>query len=101
LPQYESVGGFAPPAVSEAAEAVAEASAASTDSVTDAPAPSPTNEGQEVSLPQPTDAAEPTAAAAVAGTVEGVVGEAGSSPSRPVTAGANKVLVPDEPAAAL
>jgi hypothetical protein len=101
LHQYERAGGFDPPAASEAAEAAAKVSAICTDSVADAPAPPPTSEGQEVSFPQPAGAAEPTTTAVAAGVAEGVVGEAGSSPSRLVTAGVDEVLVPDEPAATL
>jgi hypothetical protein len=51
LRQYESAGGSAPPAVPEATEAVPEESAAGAESVAVVPAPSPTREGQETSLP--------------------------------------------------
>jgi hypothetical protein len=64
--------------------------------------PPPTSEGHEASLPQLAEAAETTAATAAAtGAVEGVVAEAGSSPSRLVATGADEVRVPDEPTAAL
>jgi hypothetical protein len=79
----------------------AKVSATCTDSVADAPVPPPTSEGQEASLSQPVEAAEPTTTAVAAGAAEGVVGEAGSSPSRLVAAGVDEVLIPDEPAAAL
>jgi hypothetical protein len=101
LHQYERAGGFDPPVVSEAAEAAAKVSATCTDSVADAPAPPPTSEGQEASLSQPVEVAEPTTTAVAAGAAEGVVGEAGSSSSRLVAAGVDEVLIPDEPAAAL
>jgi hypothetical protein len=66
----------------------------------DAPAPSLASESQEVSLPKPAGAAKATAAAATTGVAEAVVGEAGSSPPRPVAAEANEVRTLDEPAAA-
>jgi hypothetical protein len=50
LRQYEGAGGSAPPVALEAAEAVRE-SAAGAESVTVVPAPPPTREGQEASLP--------------------------------------------------
>jgi hypothetical protein len=101
LLQYERVGGFASSAASEAVEMAPEETAAGTESVADAFVPPPTSEGQEASLHQPAEAAETTASAAAIGAAEGVVGEAGSSLSRPVAAGADEVRVPDEPIAAL
>jgi hypothetical protein len=101
LHQYERVGGFAPLAASEVAEEVPEESAVGTESVAVVPAPLPTSEGQEASLSQPAEAAEPTAAAAAVSATEGVVGEMGSSSPRSVAAGTDEVLVPDEPTAAL
>jgi hypothetical protein len=53
LRQYEGAGGSVPPAMSEAAKAVPEESAASTESAAIVPAPPPTREVQEASLPQP------------------------------------------------
>jgi hypothetical protein len=61
----------------------------------------PTSEGREVSLSQPAEVTGTTAAAAVTGATEGVVGAAGSSPSRPVAAGADEVRASDEPATVL
>jgi hypothetical protein len=101
LHQYERAGGFAPLAASEAVEAIPEEPAAGMESVTVVSAPPPTSEGQEVSLPQTGEAADPTVAAAAAGATESVVGEAGSSLPRSVAVGADEVVVPDEPAAAL
>jgi hypothetical protein len=99
--QYESAGSFAPPNASEAAEAVPEESATNTESIAVVSAPPPTSEGQEVSLPQPAEAAESRSAAATAGAMEDVVGDVGSSSPRLVAAGADEVLASDEPAAAL
>jgi hypothetical protein len=53
LRQYEGAGGSVPPAMPEAAKAVPEESAASTESAAIVPAPPPTREVQEASLPQP------------------------------------------------
>jgi hypothetical protein len=77
LHQYERAGGFAPPAASEAEEVVPEELKTDTESVAVVSAPLSSSVGQVASLPQPAEAAEPTAAAAVAGATEGVVGEAG------------------------
>jgi hypothetical protein len=101
LHQYEHAGGFAPSAAPEATETVSEESAAGTESVADASVPPRTSEGQEASLPQLAEVAETTTVAAATGTAGGVVGEAGSPPSRLVAAGADEVRVPDEPADAL
>jgi hypothetical protein len=101
LHQYEHAGGFDPPTVSEAAEAVHEVSAAGMELVAVASAPPPISDGQEVSLPQPAEAAESTAAAAAVGAAEGVVGEAGSSSPRSFVADTDEVLVLDEPTMAL
>jgi hypothetical protein len=101
LQQYERAGGFARSAAPEAAETVPEESAAGTKSVADASTPPPTSESQEASLPQPAEVAGTTAAAAVTSVAEGVVGEARSSLSHSVAAGADEVRVPDEPAATL
>jgi hypothetical protein len=100
LHQYERAGGFAPSAVSEAAETVLEESAAGMESVVDASVPLPTSESQEASLPQPAEAAETTAAAAATGAAEGVVREVGSSP-RPVVTGADEVVGPEGPTTTL
>jgi hypothetical protein len=88
--------------VSEVAETVPEEPVAGTKPVVDASAPPPpTSEGQEASFPQPMKAGETTSTAAATGATEGVVGEAGSSPSRSVAVGADEVRVPDEPAVAI
>jgi hypothetical protein len=99
LCQYEGAGGSAPPAAPEAAEAVPEESAASAESVAVVPAPSPIREGP--SLPQSAEVVASTTTATVAGVAEGVVGEAGPLSPRSVTAVADEILVPGEPAAAL
>jgi hypothetical protein len=101
LHQYERAGGFAPSAAPEAAEAVTEESAPGTESVAAVSTPPPTSEGQEAFLPQPAEAAEPTAAAAAAGVTEDVVGEARLSSPRPVVAGTDEAVGPDEPPAAV
>jgi hypothetical protein len=51
LHEYERSSGFAPPAMSEAVEAVPEGPAAGTESAIDAPTPPPTSEGREAPLP--------------------------------------------------
>jgi hypothetical protein len=101
LHEYERTGGFAPPAASEAAEAVPKGPAVGTESAADVPAPPPTTERREAPLPQPAEAAETTAAVTATGVAEVVVSEAGLSPSRPVVPSDNKVRVPDEPTTAV
>jgi hypothetical protein len=101
LHQNKRAGGFAPPTALEAADAVLEAPAAGTESVADAPTPPPVSESQEVSFPQPAEAAETTAAAATTSATQGVVGEVGSSSSRSVAVCADDVRVLDELAAVL
>jgi hypothetical protein len=101
LHQYKHASGFAPSATSEAAEAVPEEPAAGAEFFAVVSVPPLTSEGQEASLPQPAEAAEPTAAAVAVGATEDVVGEAGSSSPHPVVAGADEAIRPDEPAAAL
>jgi hypothetical protein len=66
LRQYESAGGSAPPAASEAAKVDPEESAAGAKSVVVVPAPLPTREGQEASLPQPVETAASATAATAA-----------------------------------
>jgi hypothetical protein len=56
---------------------------------------------QEVSLPQPAEADEPTAVAAAVGATEDVVREAGLSSPHPVVTGADEAVGPEGPAAAL
>jgi hypothetical protein len=89
LRQYKSAGGSAPPATLEAAEAVPEELAAGAELVAVVPAPPPTREGQEVSLLQPAEAAESTATAAAADSVEDIVGVVGSSSPHSVAVGAD------------
>jgi hypothetical protein len=101
LHQYERAGDFAPSAAPEAADAVPEEPTAGTESIAAMPAPQPTSEGQEASLPQPAEAVEPTVAAATAGVTEDVVGEAGLSSPRPIVAGADEAVEPEGPAVAL
>jgi hypothetical protein len=62
-------------------------------------APPSTSEGQKVSLSQPAEAAESTAAAVAASAAEGIVGEVGSSPPYSVATNDDEVLVPNEPVA--
>jgi hypothetical protein len=101
LQQYEHAGGFARSATPKAAETVPEESAVDTEPVVDASAPPLTSEREEASLPQPIEAAGPTAAGAAMGAAEGVAGEAGSSPSHSVAVGADDVCVLDESTAAV
>jgi hypothetical protein len=100
LRQYDGAGGSAPPPMLEVAEAVPEEYAVGAESAAVVSAPSPTREDQGASLPQPTEAVTSTPVAAVTDVAEGVVGEAGPSSPRPVTATAEEVPVPSEPAAA-
>jgi hypothetical protein len=97
--QYKGVGGSAPPAVPEAAEAAAEESAAGMESVVVVSAPSPTREGQEASLPQSAEAVASVATATAADATEGVVREVGPSSPYPVAAVVVEVPVLREPAA--
>jgi hypothetical protein len=101
LHEYERAGGFAPPATSEAAKVVTKGHVAGTELAVDAPTPPPTGERREAPLPQPTEAAKTTAVVAATGTGEVVVGVAGSSSSRPVSAGDDEVCVPNEPTVAV
>jgi hypothetical protein len=101
LHQYERAGSFAPPAMSEVVDTVPEESATGTESVAAVSAPLSTSDGQEASLPQPAEAAEPTATTTTASVTEDVVGEAGLSSPRSVATNADEVIAPDEPAAAL
>jgi hypothetical protein len=100
LRQYENAGGLAPPAVSEAAEAVPGEPAASAESAAVVHVPPPTREGQEASLPRPAEAAASAAAATAVDAAVDVVEEAGPSSPRLVASAADEVLVPDEPAVA-
>jgi hypothetical protein len=97
LCQYEGAGGSAPPAASEAAEAVPKESATSAESAAVVPAPPPTKEGQKASLPQPAEAAASASTATAAGAAVGVVGEVGPSSPRPIV---DEVLMLGEPAVA-
>jgi hypothetical protein len=99
LCQYMSAGCSAPPTTSEAVEAVPEESTAGAELAVVLPAPSPTREGQEASLPLPAEVAESTADAIAADVMADVVGEAEPSSPRPVASAAEEVPVPDEPAA--
>jgi hypothetical protein len=95
LREYESAGGSAPPATSEAAEAVPAEPAAGAESAAAVPTPPPTREGQEAFLPQPAEAA----AAAAADATMDIVEEAEPSSPRPVAAAAEEVPAPDKPTA--
>jgi hypothetical protein len=101
LQEYECVGGFAPTIAAEAAYAALEVPAANMEPTADAPAPPPTSESREASLPQSAEAAEAPTSVAETGAAEDVVREAGSSPPRPVAAGTEVVetRAPDEPTA--
>jgi hypothetical protein len=101
LQEYERAGGFTPSAVAEAAEAALEAPAAGMESAANAFVPPPNSESREACLPQPTEGIETTAAITATGAEEVVDRVVGSSPSRPVAAGANEVRMPDEPTAAV
>jgi hypothetical protein len=98
--QYECADSSMPLAAPEATEGVLEASAAGAESAVVVPAPSPTREGQDTSLPQSAEAVASAATATVADVAEGVVGQAGPSSPRPVAAATEEVLVPGEPAVA-
>jgi hypothetical protein len=97
LCQYEGAGGSAPPAASEATEAVPKKYATNVESAAVVPASPPTKEGQKASLPQPAEAAASAAAATAADAAVGVVGEAGPSSPRPIV---DEVLMLGEPAVA-
>jgi hypothetical protein len=101
LQEYECVGGFGPTIAAEAAYAALEVPAANMEPTADAPAPPPTSESREASLPQSAEAAEAPTSVAETGAAEDVVREAGSSPPRPVAAGTEVVetRAPDEPTA--
>jgi hypothetical protein len=100
LRQYEGAGGSAPPTTPEAVEGVIEESAAGAESAVDVLAPSPTREGQGASPSQPAEAVASAPIATVADEVKGVVGEAGPSSPRSVTAATEEVLVLGESVAA-
>jgi hypothetical protein len=85
----------------DATDATLKAPAAGTEPAADAFTPPSSSESREASLPQPAEAAETTATVAATDAAEVVVGEAGSSPSRPVAAEVVKTRVLDEPAAAV
>jgi hypothetical protein len=97
LHKYERAGGFAPTVVAEAADAALEAPTVSMELAASASAPPPTSENREASLPQSVEATKTTTTVTTNGATEAVVREAGSSPPRPVTAGADEVRVLDEP----
>jgi hypothetical protein len=99
LQEYERAGGFALAVAAEAADAALKSPAAHVEPTADASAPPPANESREASVPQSAEAAEAPASVAEAGIAEGVVGEEGSSPPRPVAADAGDVEthVPEEP----
>jgi hypothetical protein len=100
LHEYERAGGFAPAATTEVADAALEAPAAGIEPAADASALPPTREGEETPLPQPVEAARPTGATSTTGVAEGAVGEAESSPPRPIATSDDDAREPDEPAAA-
>jgi hypothetical protein len=100
LHEYERAGGFAPAIAVEATNAALETPAAGMEPTADASALPLASESRDASLPQPAEAAEATAAVAATSVIEAVVGEAGSSPTRPVAADADEVRTLDGPAAA-
>jgi hypothetical protein len=101
LQEYERASGFAPTAAVEATDATLKAPASNMEPTADASAPPPASESREASLPQSVEAAEAPATIAETSAAEAVVGEAGSSPPRPVAAGADEVRALDEPATAV
>jgi hypothetical protein len=101
LQEYECAGSFVPAAAADTTDATLEASAAGTELAADASAPPPSTESREASLPQPAKAAGTTTAVAATDVAEVVVGEAGSSSSRPVADEVVEARVLDESAAAI
>jgi hypothetical protein len=100
LQEYERAGGFSLPVTTEGTDATLEAPTASLGPTAGAPAFLLASRSWEAPLPQPAEAAEATAAAAMTGVVEAIVGEARSSSPRPVAAEANEVRATGEPAVA-